>query len=237
VRLRTVTLVVLAMLAASMPRDLARAQESPQAQPPQPPLPTVTGDHIARAILFHSQDCPHCGELIHRDLPPIQESFGDRLDIVPLLLEDPVGDILFQMAKERFLQPGEESGVPMVVIGNRLLIGARPIREQLPAIAQAHIDAGGVDWPDIPGLKEMLAQARGPSPTPPPTATETVAPTPTPASTPTFTPTAAPTATPTATPRPSISGRLLGGGRSAAAFAVLVALVVAVLVGLRVVRR
>jgi uncharacterized membrane protein len=81
-------------------------------------------------------------------------------------------------------------------------VGGGEIPEQFPTLFEEGLAAGVIDWPDIPGLAEMLSTAEtesSPTATPP----ETASPVATPAATPaTTTPPSSPTAQPQATTTP-----------------------------------
>jgi len=166
---------------------------------------------VVRAVLFHSPGCPQCTELVHTDLPRIQAQLGAALDLVVLSTDDDYGDIAYEMAEELYLEPGQESGVPMLVIGDRIITGPGPIRDLLPVLVQTYLAEGGLDWPSIPGLAEFLAATRPTSaaPTQVPATTEP-APTYTATPAPTTTPTASPAPTPTPLPPPGPIERLAG---------------------------
>ena len=51
----------------------------------------------------------------------------------------------------------EQGGVPFLVIDDSYLIGSADIPEQFPGLIETYLAQGGVDWPDIPGLREALA--------------------------------------------------------------------------------
>jgi uncharacterized membrane protein len=129
------------------------------------------GAPAVHAILFYSQNCPHCHEVITEVLPPLAEQYGEQLQISGADTTTPEGSALYQAAIEHFEIPPERRGVPTLIIGDVVLVGSREIPEQLPGLIEQGLAAGGVDWPAIPGLL--------PTPTPPATslATPTVQPT------------------------------------------------------------
>ncbi|HDQ72266.1 MAG TPA: hypothetical protein ENN19_09240 [Chloroflexi bacterium] len=55
---------------------------------------------------------------------------------------------------DAFQVPPGSQGVPMLFIGDTVLVGSHEIPEKLPGLVEQHLAAGGVDYPDIPGLKE-----------------------------------------------------------------------------------
>lgn len=123
---------------------------------------------VVHAVLFYSQSCPHCHEVIVEDLPPLFEKYGDKLLIAGVDVGNPLGSTLFDAAGEKFGIPPEQRGVPFLVIADVVLIGSLDIPEQLPGLIEKYLAEGGVDWPAIPGLKEAMAQAEAAQQTPPP---------------------------------------------------------------------
>jgi uncharacterized membrane protein len=87
--------------------------------------------------------------------------------------------------------PQNRLGVPTLIIDSLALVGEDEIANQFPALIEEYLAKGGVDWPAIPGLDQVLARLFAtptatlepltPTPTsPPPTATPQPTPTPTP---------------------------------------------------------
>jgi len=157
---------------------------------------------VVRAVLFWMSTCPHCHEVIENVLPPLQEKYGDQLEI--LLIEvtsEREWNWLVQVG-ESFGIPEESLGVPFLVIGDRALLGSLQIPTELPGLIEKHLAAGGVDYPDVPGLAEALPTAT-PEPeicSPATPCTDEASPAPT--ATATHQPQATATATPQATPSP-----------------------------------
>jgi uncharacterized membrane protein len=162
-----------------------------------------------RAVLFYSPSCGHCHKVITEDLPPLFEKYGDRLQIIGVNIADAGGSTLFEAAGEKFNIPPEGRGVPFLVVADVVLIGSLDIPQQLPELIEQYLAAGGVDWPDIPGLAEAIAQAEAAPPTetpaPPIVSTPIVSGATTALLAPTLVPTAAPTiARPALTPTPGL---------------------------------
>jgi uncharacterized membrane protein len=136
-----------------------------------------------RAVIFYSPACPHCHQVITEDLPPLLEQYGEQLVIVGVNTADPGGQALFTATIEHFDIPEGRRGVPMLVVGDQVLIGDLEIPQRFPQLIEQYLAQGGVDWPAIPGLAEALAEAQpGPTPAPDqptPVAGATAAPTPT----------------------------------------------------------
>jgi uncharacterized membrane protein len=48
--------------------------------------------------------------------------------------------------------------VPTLIIGDQYMVGSLDIPTQLPGIVAEGLSQSGIDWPDIPGLEESVAQ-------------------------------------------------------------------------------
>ncbi len=137
--------------------------------------PALADEPVVRAVLFWSEDCPHCHEVMEKHLPPLEEKYGDQLDVQTVELSDPENYEMWVAALEAFQVPPERQGVPMLFIGDAVLVGSREIPEKLPGLIEQHLAAGGVGYPAIPGLGDLLdttptpAAAGGPTPRPTPT--------------------------------------------------------------------
>ncbi len=115
----------------------------------------VTGTIMARdatvhLIIFHSPQCPHCHTVLTEVLPPLQEQYGDQLQILELDTSQEEGYALYEAAVEKY-HPAQR-GVPTLVIGDHILIGSGEIPAQLPGLIENYLAAGGVAWPDLPNL-------------------------------------------------------------------------------------
>jgi uncharacterized membrane protein len=122
---------------------------------PDPPV-VLTNDGVARGVLFYSPTCPYCHDVIDDVLPPLREAYGARLVIIELDTTSPAGLPIWQAALRTYDPPPR--GVPTLVIGEHVLIGARVIPQELPGIIESYLDAGGVGWPAIAGLEAFVAE-------------------------------------------------------------------------------
>jgi uncharacterized membrane protein/thiol-disulfide isomerase/thioredoxin len=114
---------------------------------------------LVRTILFFSPTCPHCHTVITESLPPLVERYGESLVIVAINIQSLEGQRLFQNAGRLYGIPPEQLGVPLLAVGDRALVGSFDIPDQLPAIADAGLAAGGIPWPEIEGLQAALVAA------------------------------------------------------------------------------
>jgi len=115
-----------------------------------------TFEPVVRAVLFYSPSCPHCHQVIQEDLPPLFEKYGDQLNIIGIDVSQPGGQTLYQAAIQRFSIPEDRLGVPTLIVDNVVLVGSLEIPAQFPGLIEQYLAQGGVDWPDIPGLRETL---------------------------------------------------------------------------------
>jgi len=132
---------------------------SPTVTPSLSGPPTQGGDSqaVVRFLLFISPTCGHCHVVQNQILPPLQEKYGAQLQIFTLDTYTQEGYALYQEVISKFGL--ERAGVPLLVIGDRYLVGSKDIPEQLPGLIDFHLARGGVDWPALSGLEEALEAA------------------------------------------------------------------------------
>lgn len=123
------------------------AQEAPAAEGP-----------TVRAVLFYSPSCPHCRQVMTVDLPPLLERYGEALQIAAVNVATQGGQSLYLGTVRHLNVPPERLGVPTLVVGRRVLVGALEIPRDLPGIVDNGLLGAGVDWPDVPVIQEALAQ-------------------------------------------------------------------------------
>jgi thiol-disulfide isomerase/thioredoxin len=108
----------------------------------------ISDQPVVRVIMFWMESCGHCHHIITNVLPPLQEQYGDQLEIllVELTTREEV-DMLYQIAGDHGMDPGMV-GVPFLIIGEDILVGSVEIPEKLPGLVEQYLSAGGVDYPD-----------------------------------------------------------------------------------------
>ena len=111
---------------------------------------------VVRAVLFWMDGCPHCHGVLEEVLPPLQEKYGEQLDI---LLVELIGstevDALYKLAESLGI-PNKQVKVPFLVIGEHVLIGSEQIPAELPGLIESYLTAGGVDYPQSAALAPLL---------------------------------------------------------------------------------
>ena len=107
---------------------------------------------IVQAVLFYSPSCPHCHIVIDELLIPMQEQYGDQLQLVGIDTSLLAGDELYDEAIELFEIPQNRLGVPTLIVSDVVLVGSLEIPARFPELVEEGLSAGGIGWPDIPGL-------------------------------------------------------------------------------------
>ena len=113
---------------------------------------------VVRAILFFSPSCPHCELVINQVLPPLMENYQDRLSVLGVNISNPDGNALFQAAIDYYNIPAERQGVPLLLVGNEILVGSGEIPDQFPGMIESGLAGGGIDWPDLPQIRALLEE-------------------------------------------------------------------------------
>lgn len=118
--------------------------------------PALAQSASVRAVLFFSPTCSHCHKVMSEDLPPLLETYGDQLTILTVDTTSEQGYGLFVATIEELQIPQEQLGVPMLIVGEQVLVGSAAIPEQFPGIVSQGLVDGGIDWPAVPLLLEYL---------------------------------------------------------------------------------
>ena len=130
----------------------------------QPTAAAQSADEpVVRAILFYTPTCPACHRVNDEVLEPMMDDYGDRLQIVRINTHEPSGYELYLATVERHQIPRERQGVPTLVVGEVVLVGGREIPEQFPSLVEEELAAGGIGWPDIPGLAQAVSEIQSAS--------------------------------------------------------------------------
>ncbi len=148
--------VALVELSATTLPTATRTPMHPPTPSPTPGLGAAVPLPVVRAVLFWSNTCPHCHEVINHVLPPLQKKYGNRLDIRMFELSEPANLQLFEAALDALRVPPEYWGVPFMIVGDQILVGSLDIPERLPGLVEKHLAAGGIGWPPIPGLDKFV---------------------------------------------------------------------------------
>ena len=69
------------------------------------PSAAEAGEPVVRAVLFWSETCSHCHVVLTETLPPLQERYGDQLEVRTVNVSDPAHYGLWLGAMEAFQVP------------------------------------------------------------------------------------------------------------------------------------
>ena len=116
----------------------------------------LADEPVVRAVIFWMNGCMHCHYVLQNVLPPLQDQYGEQLEIkyIELVTIEEV-DLIYLVA-EGFGIDENGVAVPFLIIGDEVLIGSDEAEQRLPGLIEKHMAAGGVDYPDIPLLQDML---------------------------------------------------------------------------------
>jgi len=180
-RLPTLLFLLLAAMLVLVPTT-ALAQADPTAEPAADPTPvpvaeTLEPGTVVRGVFFFSPTCPHCEEVIALDLPGMFLATGGEASLtydealaqedvafylmsngtLQLLMVDTsveAGALMFMADSERLGL--DRAGVPRLDVASDYLVGSLDIPQQFPGIIETGLDAGGIDWPPIPGIEAAV---------------------------------------------------------------------------------
>jgi cytochrome c biogenesis protein CcdA/thiol-disulfide isomerase/thioredoxin len=109
-----------------------------------------------RGYLFYSQDCPACDQVRTGVIPQLYKEFGQQLQIKAIDIDADENNRQWLLAcAEQVDLPEQEADVPILFMGDEVLIGADEIASKLPSLIEQHLDRG-VSFPDVPRPGEPL---------------------------------------------------------------------------------
>lgn len=128
-------------------------------------LPEATAEPgVVRFILFYSDTCPHCHEVMENYLPTVYEKYGDRVEYQYIGIHNNTEGYQAMLALESSLGvPQSEQGyIPALVIGDQVLIGGDQIPARLEGLIDQYLAQGGVDYPSLEDLPTVVVPTPGP---------------------------------------------------------------------------
>jgi cytochrome c biogenesis protein CcdA/glutaredoxin len=116
-----------------------------------------SGEPVARFFLFHSPTCPHCIEVIENYLPTVYEKYGDQVESEYLNVQESDNYITLLALEKKLGVPEDRQGsVPVLVIGDKVLLGGAQIPAELEGYIDEYLAQGGVDFPSLDDLPEVV---------------------------------------------------------------------------------
>ncbi len=120
-------------------------------------LPATANAAVVQAVLFYSPTCPHCQHVIDEVLTPLAKKYQDQLVIVSVNVRDADGQQLYRNAIASFSIADERRGVPTLIVGEQVMVGAVEIPQRFPALVATLSAQNGIALPNIPGLDQALS--------------------------------------------------------------------------------
>jgi cytochrome c biogenesis protein CcdA/glutaredoxin len=113
---------------------------------------------VVRFILFYSETCPHCEEVIENYLPTVYEKYGDQVEYRYVNIYNNTEAYKTMLGLERKLgvPKADQGAVPALVIGDQVLIGGYDIPTRLEGLIDQHLAQGGVDYPSLENLPTVV---------------------------------------------------------------------------------
>ena len=130
---------------------------------------------VVQILLFYSDTCPHCHEVMENVLPPLQAKYGPRLQVRALEISDARNFEMLLQLETAYQVPEERVGIPEIFIGSEYLIGSILIDEKLDGLIEAYLAQGGVKYPTVEGAATPLAALADATPAPAVAASATAA--------------------------------------------------------------
>ncbi len=107
------------------------------------PASAQNPEPVIQVSFYWMAGCPHCEEVIQKVLPPLQQSYGDslQLEMIELVSLQDV-DNFYALAASWGLTK-EKTGVPLAIIAGQVLVGKDEIAARLPVLVADAFTAGG----------------------------------------------------------------------------------------------
>lgn len=78
---------------------------------------------------------------------PLEEQYGDQIEFLLINISEAGNQELWQSVMKEYEIPLQRQGVPMLFIGQNVLVGSGEIAEHLPDLIESHLRAGGLEYP------------------------------------------------------------------------------------------
>lgn len=108
---------------------------------------------VVYGVFFYSPTCPHCHEVINNHWPAIQAEFGDQLRVLFIDASGRQGGQIMMLAVQSLNI--DSTGVPMLIIGDEVMVGSIEIPARAPEVIRQGLASGGIGLPAIPGIEEF----------------------------------------------------------------------------------
>jgi uncharacterized membrane protein len=122
------------------------------------PARAQTETPVVHAVLFWQAGCPNCEKVLYETLPPILTQYGAQLEIRQSEVVSAADiDRLYEIGAAYGLAK-EAIGTPLLIVGQKALVGAEQIPAELPGVIEAGLAAGGIPFPDNALITALLPE-------------------------------------------------------------------------------
>jgi cytochrome c biogenesis protein CcdA/glutaredoxin len=148
--------VLLVLLLGLLGGRVVSAQDSATGEPDKP---------VVRFFLFYSPTCPHCHEVMENYLPTVYEKYGTQVEYQYIDIAADSETYITMLRLETKLGVPEDAlgGVPALVIGDKVMVGGAEIPAKLEGYIDEYLAQGGVDFPSLEDLPEVVLPTPEPS--------------------------------------------------------------------------
>ena len=109
--------------------------------------PGQADEPVVRVVLFYSETCPHCHEVLEDVLPPLRAQYGQRLEVRAIEISATKSyETLLRVEAAYGVSP-DKGVVPEIFVGEHVLFGTTEIRQRLPELIDQYLQRGGTAWP------------------------------------------------------------------------------------------
>jgi len=114
---------------------------------------------VVYGVFFYSPACSHCHDVIVNDWDTIQDEFGDQLRVMFVNVQQPDGSqLMTRTTRELSIS---SNGVPMLIIGDEVLVGSLEIPSRTAQVVRAGLANGGIAPPAVTGMETLFTDALG----------------------------------------------------------------------------
>ena len=150
-------LSLLSLFSLLIPQTAAGRALNPQGVGPEVanPTPDLSGAKV-KGYFFYSNTCSHCLDILSQIVEPLESKYPGQIDLRLLELGNPEYYRALLAAEEAYQVKPEQRGLPTVIVGDEILIGEAPNKENLAGLIQDGLAGSGVAFPEIPGVDPAL---------------------------------------------------------------------------------
>lgn len=151
IKIRNLLLITVILLSVFL--RPVNAQNLPQTIGPGPSIPLAgTSNAKVQVLFFYSNTCSHCLTIIENIVKPLQTEYPTDLNFSLLELGERANYEALMAVETQLEASTEVRELPVVIIGERILVGEAENERDLRNLVEAGISGEGIPLPAIEGL-------------------------------------------------------------------------------------